>query len=353
MNKDILILTQMNANPSHARIAFEKLMLEELGYNVKIRYSQETKGKMTVLQKLKYWAYWSFFRWDIIQNIKEISQSYYAIIVYDLALLPAGKSLRNNTKKLIYETIDDNVSLTVYNVGKRSRLLGVVGDILKPFMYSYERKQLSKYFDMVIVNSAYLYDSFGMPDKVMINYYSSPFELLSKQSPLSFGLCPAILYLGKFSEEKGAADIVALSRKMHLPLIVFGDLEFRDIPDDAHIYPRMGLTEVYNAILELSKSYYFLGVSLIQSVNASYNYQEANKDIDYLALGIPIIGNKRPLTFQKIIDGCGVLYQEEEKIRMIMKSKDEYSKLSNTALQYYARHYSSEIFKSNLKKLIG
>ena len=76
--------------------------------------------------------------------------------------------------------------------------------------------------------------------------------------------------------------------------------------------------------------------------------QEANKDIDYLALGIPIIGNHRFPTEEKIYAGCGVFIENESDIKRLISSESMREEISVKCRDYYLTHYSFERFTNGL-----
>lgn len=354
MNNKILIISQLNGKFGHPRIDLERKVLSELGYNVQLKYSDLLKGQMSFMYKLKYWLTLSFFRWDIINELRKIENDYFAIIIYDFALLPSAKFLKNRTQKLIYETLDDNVSLTLYNLGKKFFLINTFSKRLKKYFFNIEKKLIAGHIDSVIVNSLYLKGLFNLPTKLRVNYYASPFELLDQKNALNKGLNPAILYLGKFSFEKGAHEILILAKRFNMPLFIFGDIEYKFQCDETiFVFQKTDIKTVYDILLQYSKNYRFLGTSLIKEVNDSYTNQEANKDIDYLALGIPIIGNKRAMTYEKILSHCGVLWNDTLNVEKLLYDVKFYEIVSLNCQMYYKNKYSIFEFKRCLSEILS
>lgn len=101
----------------------------------------------------------------------------------------------------------------------------------------------------------------------------------------------------------------------------------------------------------LLKDYFLFGFSLIKAAHYSYAVQEANKDIDYLAMGIPLIGNQRIPTKEKIDAGCGLLIDDPELIQKI-NHVDTRRKLMKNCLQYYQTNYAAIHFNQKLQTLL-
>jgi glycosyltransferase involved in cell wall biosynthesis len=92
-------------------------------------------------------------------------------------------------------------------------------------------------------------------------------------------------------------------------------------------------------------------LSVIHPENESYLLQEANKDIDYIALGIPFIGNDRPPTLEKIKRGVGVLINDKHAIASLINNEhDQYNKCVASCAGI-ASDYSLEKFKISLLKV--
>jgi len=186
-------------------------------------------------------------------------------------------------------------------------------------------------------------------------YYASPFEAIEKQQPENE---PAFLYLGLFNDAKGALDIVQLQRTHGLPLYLFGDINFPSIEsyilsNEAIFHDRRCCSRALCEKIEmLLKKHYLIGISLIKSVNQSYATQEANKDIDYLAIGIPIIGNHRKPTEEKILAGCGVFAEDYDGISRLLSESDTRKVFSEKCRKYYIQNYSQTIFKQKLLALV-
>lgn len=102
----------------------------------------------------------------------------------------------------------------------------------------------------------------------------------------------------------------------------------------------------------LFNNYSLIGFSLIRDVHHSYATQEANKDIDYLAMGIPIIANYRLPTKEKIDAGCGVFIDDKKSVEKLLKNRDFYHNLSGNCIGYYSKLYAQNIFEKKLIEVI-
>ena len=342
--KKILIAVPFSLQTIHARVKIEKEILEEEGFSVSL-FSGFDSVIPNLIIKIFNLLTLKYFDWGYIFSIVKISKKYDIVLIYNFKLLPLVLFVKN--KKIIYQTLDHNVSYHFYELSKRLPPLSYFKKILLP-TFTYLEKNIAKKASNIIVNSYPLGDYLA---NSIVNLYSSPFEgiSLSHNSHKKF----ALLYVGKLSVEKGSLETVQLANRMNIPLYIFGrigDLKTKEILQDkmcnfiGNFPPEKLLIE----LKKLSENFNFLGVSLIKKSHFSYSIQEANKDIDYLALGVPIIGNERLPTKEKIDAGCGFFINDVNDINDIK----DYDKLSNNCVEYYNRFYTKEIFKKNLLKAI-
>ena len=110
--------------------------------------------------------------------------------------------------------------------------------------------------------------------------------------------------------------------------------------------------ELESKLLELSHKYKFIGFSLTQEVNISNATQEINKDIDYLAMGIPLIANHRKPTKEKIEAGCGVFIEDSLNIEKLLNSREFYQEISDNCIEYYNQNYAQNIFEKKLLEVV-
>lgn len=156
----------------------------------------------------------------------------------------------------------------------------------------------------------------------------------------------ALFYLGIFSENKGAKEILELRERLQCKLYIYGDNVYGGkSSEDIIIKPRVNAEIVSEELERLSKHHRFIGLSLIKPVHFSYATQEANKDIDYMCLGVPFIGNKRIPTYEKILKGCGVMFYDFQGINRLVYDQEYYNHISEDARISYYLHYSSDIFR--------
>jgi hypothetical protein len=172
-------------------------------------------------------------------------------------------------------------------------------------------------------------------------------------------LKPALLYLGDFSYEKGAKDVIELQQNLGIDLYIFGTIRERSLSETVlknnmiHHVERISHEELVLKIEDLCIKNFLIGTSFIKSIHLSYATQEANKEIDYLAMGIPIIGNHRQPTEEKILSGCGVFIEDEPGIRQLISDEDLRYKLSVNCKDYYYGNYSIDNFNSETDNIFS
>ena len=353
IQKRIMIFTSLTMMPPHPRIVMEKDILSNHFQKVEIICAPYVKNKVSFIFKVLNYLTLSFFRWDLIFLYKKQFNNFDVGIIYDLALLPLALFIKKKDKFLVYETIDDNVHLTMYNLAKMSSFFKILkGPII--FLFSKIENILIEYFYYgLIVNSRYLFKLFKVSKKKIINYYASPFENIRLHGIGKKEV--ALLYLGIFSEEKGALEILELRKKMEVPLLIFGEVKLEGLVENdlIFLFPRIGIEDLKIKLIEFSKIYKFLGLSLIKSINVSYANQIANKDIDYMCLGIPLIGNCRNTTRELIEAECGVFVDQFDQILLLTKDDKYYDKISSNCCNFYFQNFRHELFKNNLLKFIS
>ena len=349
----VVIFTMQPAVAIPPRIRMERQILEAAGHEVEICGAPYPKQKMPAFFKLFYYLTLSYFRWDLIHLYKAKTIKGDVAIVYDLSLLPLLKNLRKSYHRIIYETLDNNVALTFFHLEQRFVWLHPFSDLIKNIVGNLEKKYIRKYADHLIVNSQYLDEILGSLVPTSVNIYASPFEQYSLSKPISMGQNPAFLYLGIFSEDKGADTVLELQKQYELPLYIFGDKKFA-VPDRPLVtwMDRMPLEQLYEELQIIFKAHRLIGISLIKSSNESYANQEANKEADYLSLGIPFIGNQRRTTEEKILAGCGCFIHESDKIKLLIEDSNYYTTTSENAKRYYQANLSAERFSQQLLNAI-
>jgi hypothetical protein len=344
------IFTPRALVPMHPRLA---AFIEYFKEN-NISYDLIPTQKHLVYSRLNWISLFFFDNYSILKNRRKIAD-YDLILINDLKYLPIARYGKQQNKFVIYDTIDNNVFLRAYSLRKKIPLAGL---FMKKIISHFSGKEIKYAFgccNSIIVNSKALQEYFNK--KADLLYYYSPFE--NKGAVNDCKKLPALLYLGEFSEEKGAKEILELREKLETELFIFGTVNSDTIRTAILNCPliqhsgRIDHSLLTVKIRELFENYFLLGTSFIKSVHQSYVTQEANKDIDYLALGIPIIGNHRKPTEEKIMSGCGVFVENETDLKRLISDEDFRKLLSGNCKDYYFRHYSKNIFRQGLDRIFG
>jgi hypothetical protein len=347
---NIGIFTPRALAPMHPRLAAFTEYFKEKNISYDLIPAQEH----FLYSRLNWISLFFFDNYSVLKNRRKVSD-YDLILINDLKYLPIARYGKQWNKSVVYETIDNNVSLRAYGLRKKIPLTGF---FMNKIIAHYSAKEIKYAMDCcerIIVNSKALLEYFA--EKADLLYYYSPFE--------STGIAndcrkkPALLYLGEFSWEKGAEEILRLREKLEIELFIYGTVSSGTlrtaILNSQYIKhsDRIDHTRLIVQIKELFDKYFLLGTSFINPVHQSYATQEANKDIDYLALGIPIIGNHRKPTEEKIISGCGVFPENENDLKRLLFDENFRNMLSGNCKDYYFRYYSKKIFRQGLDKIFG
>lgn len=344
------IYTYRSLSPVHPRLeAFYKI-LENEGYEVSIINHRENWN--SIGSRINWISLWFFDFYGIFLSKRSV-KNYDVIFVMDLKILPLVRYAKRMGKKVFYDTIDNGVHLRYYQLKKKLPVTKIFGKIILSTFQKLEKKYAFKFCDKIIVNSKALLKYFDN-QAALFNYYS-PFEFQEiENNPKNSA---ALIYLGAFTYEKGAKDILNIRERLNLPLFIFGDIDNDYIRNEIEkstlikISKRLGKTELKKELKLLVQEYYLLGLSLIKPVNFSYATQEANKDIDYLAMGIPIIGNYRLTTEEKIIAGCGVFYNQPEDIHKLLTDTNLRKNITANCKSYYRDNYSAASFDKRVLEL--
>lgn len=348
----ILIFTPYSLEPLHPRIESIKEVFDRFKINYKI---YNFNRKYMPIKFFRYLVLDYFFIEAIFLSIGVISKYKKAGIVYiqDLKYLPIAIIAKFFKKKVIYETLDNNIELIWFHNCKKYTFLKKF-TLLKKCFELFEKALVQTVVDKTIVNSKALKEYFNFP--VEIIFYTSPFEnkIYSGYNKKN----QAFLYLGAFVLMKGADRILQIAKKFDIPLFIFGTYLKNEINiqseieknDNIKFFNKLSSKELENRLKSLFKEYNFIGISMTQEVNLSNATQEINKDIDYLAMGIPIIANHRKPTAEKIMAGCGVFEEDIDGINRLLSDQKFYNDLSTNCLNYYKKNYEQSIFE---KKLIG
>ena len=349
--KKILILTVHSMNPIHSRIGKEIAVLEKNGYEVEcLSLKNIVIDSVTSNRFFRGLFQNPFFKRKVLKKLENYLEYDY-FLFYDLHLLNVASSFKKQypLKKVIYETIDDNLSLYLYyNFKKLPNYIAFEKKILK-----YLRKfELEKAFtlDSVIVNSKGLEQKFN--NKSNLLYYTSIFEGSIVAQDASNP--NALLYLGGFSEGKGAMETIDLSKKYDIPLFVFGNTSanIKNVISQSkqiRYFGYMNGKEMLKELNILAQKYFLFGVSLINPIHHSYMIQIANKEIDYVSLGIPILGNEREPTKELIDAGCGLFYNSfNNNIDIALKKQ-----LYHNCLNYVKENFSNKLYEKKLLEVLN
>lgn len=348
------IFTRLSLDPLHTRLELLMEVLQEAKYDIEI-VDLKAAESPSLIVKLASWLTLGFF--DIISPIYYINTMRKTNIVYIqdmrfLFLLPIAKLLG---KKTVYETLDNFPYYVFYGLCLRYPFLRRYSFIEKIVAFL-ERLYVTLFADAIIVNSEQLFNNFHK--KATLLFYASPLETLDKlYNP---NKAPAFVYLGIISPEKGIHDIIAIQKQYDIPVFLFGNLSSNETALSQHfaanesiIYKnRMDSLALAKELQAIMKQYALIGFSLIKPVHFSYATQEANKDIDYLALGIPIIGNHRGPTAEKIRRGCGVFVDDEKVVQRLVGDKLFRRRISQRCKDCYDERYSQRLYKEGFLNVL-
>jgi len=348
----ILILTPYSFNPLHPRLEYIEKYLIKNGYKVK-KYNLRCENR--VIDKLN-WLSLTFFQVpSFFKSFKYIwrhRKETELIYIQDLQNLPISIVAKLFGKKVIYDTLDNNVELNFYHISNRFTFLRKVSFVKNIVIFI--EKKISYYFcDKTIVNSKALVKYFSPYDAELI-YYTSPFE---KRFKVDIGNEVAFLYLGAFSLDKGAKEILDFVELYNYKFFIYGDtsediLTRVSMLSNVFYHERVSSQELFLELNTLFKKYCLVGFSMIHNVHYSYATQEANKDIDYLAMGIPLIANHRKPTAEKIDAGCGVYMEDEKNIERLLNDEEYYTTVSKQCIGYYNKFYAQDIFEKKLLEVV-
>jgi hypothetical protein len=345
----IAFFTPRSINPLHPRlVAYDRFFREK---GVQVDYINCSDYKPSIASRLN-WLSLYFFDTHAVKKCLPFIAMYDLIIVTDMKYLPLVRYAKRAGKIVWYETIDHNVYLRFYQLENKIPAARVFkNQIIKHFL-GVEKQLTTKYCNEVIVNSDSLKQYFE--GRATTLFYSSPFEnMLAFNDPVKPA---ALLYLGAFTSDKGAERILELQDSLTIPLFIFGSAPDASLLQrlrqntNVHYTPKLSSADLTAALVKLFNEYFFFGFSLIKPVHYSYEVQEANKDIDYLCMGIPLIGNRRITTKVKVEAGCG-LFEDDPKLEEKILDSALRNTLAENCRAYYHSKYHSSIFASNLEAL--
>ena len=342
------IFTTNSVDKLHPRIEMQQKILSDAGFDVTIIRSKANREgffyELINLLSLKY------FKWRFIWQSKKRLSEFDIIHIYDFRLLPLAKKASRAKKIVVYETLDDNIYLNFFEVAKRLKFMTFFERSIIRRYSNYERNIADKYCNAVIVNSPNLIENFTNASLI---YYSSHLENI-RVEPFDETKKSAFIYLGKLTKAKGAEVYSELLDKFQIPLFVLGkasDKEAMTLIDRDDVIALGNFTSE-GLIIELAKlmsNFNLIGLSIIFPENKSYALQEANKDIDYMSMGLPFLGNDRIPTKKKIDAGAGVLYSDYSSVAdLLTNASQRYDFCREKALSIYHEQFSQEKFEISL-----
>lgn len=346
----VAFFTPRSIHPLHPRlVSFENYFKKK---GIEVEFINESNYAPNLLSRINWICLWLFDLYAI-HKCKPRVKDFDVVFINDLKYLPLAKYAKSLNKIVLYDTIDHNVYLRFYQLEQKLKIIRVFKGAIISIFKKLERQYAFRYCDTILVNSNALRDYFD--GKAHVLFYSSPFEKIIEHNTPSKPV--ALLYLGIFSPEKGAAEIIALQKKLQYPLFIYGDVSTNDLLnelkgiDQIHHTSKLSIRDLEQALKELLSNYYLIGFSLIKPAHYSYEVQEANKDIDYLALGIPLIGNHRVPTKEKIEAGCGVFVDDPHLSEKLSNGKIKEA-LTQTCKAYYSQHYTAHLFEDQMENVM-
>ncbi|MBN1144184.1 MAG: hypothetical protein JXA72_07165 [Bacteroidales bacterium] len=344
------IFTPYSLDPIHPRTEMYLSFFKEAGIEASIENSNnKPAGFLSLLSK----AFLNIFDFQAVHLLSLAVKKYDCILIQDLRYLPLAVAGRRQGKLTVYETLDNSVFIRVHNQ-KRNVFYPVI-KLLTPIFCMAERCVARFFTDHVIVNSAALVRHFR--NRAHLVYYASPFE--SAGIVNNYGKKPVLLYLGAVSADKGIHEVLSLTGAYGIRTFIFGDCQDRHIAallEGNQLITwkkKMNSEMLKQELRNITEEFFLIGLSLIKPVHYSYATQEANKEIDYMSMGIPFIGNHRLTTKEKIVAGCGVFVDDPAAISNLINNPDDRKKKSSDCRDYYNRHYSVEQFKVKLKSIFS
>lgn len=344
------IFTGRLLNPMHPRIASQIDFFEKNG----IAFEIFPPVKNRVFSRINWVSLYFFDLWSVYKFRSKL-KSFDIIFIHDLKYLPLAVHAKKLNKSVVYETLDNNVALREYQLLSRFPFLKIFKKSISASFIKKEKNIAFTYCDKIIVNSKALLKYFD--NRAELIYYSSSFENMQVRN--SSKNKPALLYLGEFSSDKGADDVLSLQKTLDADLFIFGTIrekKYSEAIENNRLIihsERINHAELIRKIEALSEKYFLTGMSFIKPVHHSYATQEANKDIDYLSIGIPIIGNHREPTAEKIKSGCGIFQEDEKGLQQLMSDEAFREEISVNCRNYYAEHYSHNHFTTGMEKIFS
>ncbi|MEO7989847.1 MAG: hypothetical protein ABI663_09915 [Chryseolinea sp.] len=347
----VAFFTPRSIRPLHPRlVSFEAYFKKRC---IEVEFINASDYAPNLMSRINWICFW-FFDLYAINRCKPFVKNFDIVFINDMKYLPLARYAKRLNKVVLYDTIDHNVYLRFYQLEQKIKIVHPFKSIITSIFKKLEYHFAFRYCDEILVNSSSLQRYFH--NKAHVLFYSSPFEKIQEVNASTKPM--ALLYLGIFSPEKGAREIIALQKKLNLPIFIYGDVsepvllqEIKELKDVSYT-SKLSVSDLEQELKKLLLDYYLVGFSLIKPAHYSYEVQEANKDIDYLALGIPLIGNYRLPTKEKIDAGCGLFFDDTHLPEKLKDSKTR-ERLTQTSKIYYQQHYANHLFADAMEKIMS
>lgn len=306
--------------------------------------------RSTPLKLINHLFFGRNFQIGCLRHSRKLS-NYDVVVLQNTQMLPLAPIARALGVRVIFDSLDLTPYLNEYNLSRKHKVLKPLYMLQRIFYWWLEQAIVAAFCESALCNSAYLARRFSAKGHEAL-YASYLDGLLNDPTKPS-----ALLYLGIFSREKGAYETLELARRLNAKLFVFGEVTVKDFSQKSaglsvSCAERLNQEDLKSQLGTLLESYFLWGVSLLGDENFSYAVQEANKDIDYLAMGAPIIGNRRHETLRKIHAGAGLLSDSPELPTTFNSGVDKRN-YASVARQIYARFYHQEIFAKRVLNAIS
>jgi len=345
----IAVFTPYRQDPLHPRLHALRQCLAAVGEVPKVHnLNHENLWRWRIS-----WLTLGYFNLPATWEARHLLDGHEVVFVQDLSYLLICILAKRRGKRVIYETLDNNVHLRFFHLSTKWPWFRIFGWIRGGLAWL-ERSLAARFADIVIVNSPALREHFRGAARMIP--YASPLESETPESVTDQS--PAFLYLGWFCRMKGAETALDLIRRHQTPCYIIGSVTEPEVAERIEHEPLIRVLPLISAeglretIRELRRNHFLVGLSLTEPVNLSNSTQEINKDIDYLALGVPIVGNRRRPTAEKIEAGCGCFANQQVDVQRLLDERDQRERTAACCLAYYREHYAFEHYCRKVRETL-